>query len=85
VAVWLTADQAKTKEYLPRAQQALQLEHTALTAFDKSTSPMDWKIDTEAEVTVIVTRDRKVTATFGFETVDETLADGVIDALKKSS
>lgn len=83
VGVWLTADVAKTKEYLPRAQQSLQLEHSSLTAYEGATSPDHWNIDTEADATVVVTKGGKVTANFGFETADETLADGVIEALKK--
>lgn len=33
VAVWLTPDVAKSKEYLPKAQQSLKFEHTALVVF----------------------------------------------------
>src|SRR5262249_41280613 len=43
VAVWLTDDADKTKEYLPRAQQSLQFEATALTCYTASKDgPAGW-------------------------------------------
>ena len=37
VAVWLTDDADKTKTYLPRAQQSLKFQNTALTCFSGTT------------------------------------------------
>lgn len=84
VAVWLTDDVTKSKEYLPKAQQSLQLQNTALTVFDgAATGPNDWTIVPEADMTVVVARDGKVTETFGFGSPNETVAKSVLEALKK--
>jgi hypothetical protein len=84
VAVWLTDDVAKSKEYLPKAQQSIKFEHTALTVFDgAATGPNDWTIDPEADTTIVVARDGQVSATFGFVSPNETVAKDVLEALKK--
>ena len=86
VAVWLTEDSGKTKEYLPRAQMSLQFENTALACFtgDKE-GPKDWTINADAHLTAIVAHQGKVAARFGFQSLNETNVPAVIDALKKAS
>jgi hypothetical protein len=84
VAVWLTDDVDKAKEYLPRAQQSLNLEHTVLTVFagDKG-GPQGWSLNLDATATAVVVREGKVVASFGYRSVNETDVRKVLAALKK--
>lgn len=85
VAVWLTDDVDKTKEYLPRAQQSLRLEATALTCYpgDK-TGPAGWNVNGDAHLTAVVAGGEKVAATFGYRSLNETDVPAVVAALKKA-
>jgi hypothetical protein len=85
VAVWLTADVEKTKEYLPRAQQSLQLQATALTCFtgDKA-GPEGWNANADAHLTAVVAHKAKVGAKFGYQSLNETDVPKVVEALKKA-
>lgn len=84
VAVWITDDVAASKDYLPKAQQSMQLQHTSLTVFDGPISgPQDWIVAPEADVTVVVARDGRTVATFGFVSANDTVAKDVLAALKK--
>ena len=82
VAVWLTDDMAKTKQYLPIAQTSLKLTRTALAAFDGRTGPLEWGVNPNADLTVVVADKGKVLAKFGFVSVNDTLVPRVIEALK---
>jgi hypothetical protein len=84
VAVWLTDDTTKTKEYLPKAQQSLQFEATGLSYFpgDKA-GPKDWNVNADARLTVVVANKGKVAAAFGYKSVNETDVAGVVESLKK--
>jgi hypothetical protein len=85
VAVWLTDSPGKTKEYLPVAQQSLQLQATALTCFSgEKAGPGGWGINADAHLTAAVANKQKVTATFGYRCVNETDVPGVRDALQKA-
>jgi hypothetical protein len=85
-AVWLTDDKGKTKEYLPRAQQSLRLERTALLLHpDLNTGPEHWGINSDADLTVVVTANKKVSARFGFVSPNEKVVADVLKALKKAA
>jgi len=86
VAVWLTDDKEMTKQYLPRAQQSLQFQTTALALFpgDKA-GPDGWNVNPEARVTVVVAGPQKVAATFGYDVINETDVRAVRAALKKAA
>jgi hypothetical protein len=85
VAVWLTDDPAKTKAYLPVAQDALQLRATALTYFTgNKEGPKGWGINADAHATAVVTARGKVAAVFGYRSVNETAVPEVRDALHKA-
>jgi hypothetical protein len=84
VAVWLTEDLDKTKEFLPRVQQAVQYEATALTCVKGKDGPREWGINADAHLTVVVANKQKVAATFGYNSINETDVDKVRDALKKA-
>jgi hypothetical protein len=85
VAVWLTENADKTKEYLSQAQQSLNLQATALTCFtgDKA-GPKDWGINADAHLTVIVASKQKVAGKFGYLSVNETDVTAVLEAVKKA-
>jgi hypothetical protein len=85
VVVWLTDNPDKTKEYLPVAQQSLQLQKTTLTCFTgEKAGPKDWNINGDAHLTAVVTTKGKVAATFGYRSINETDAPAVQDAYKKA-
>jgi hypothetical protein len=85
VAVWLTDDQDKTKEFLPRAQQSIQLINTALTCFTgEKAGPKDWGINSDAHVTVVVVNKEKVAETLGYRSINETDVPAVREAMKKA-
>ena len=83
IAVWLTDDVEKTKEYLPRVQQSLNLSQTILAVFpgDKN-GPPGWAINPGAHLTAVVAEDSRVSASFGFRSLNETNVPAVLDKLK---
>jgi hypothetical protein len=85
VAIWLGGDIDKLKELLPRIQQSVQYEATALTLFmgDKN-GPNGWSINGDAHLTAVVTHDGKVAATFGYQSLNETNVPLVREAVEKA-
>jgi hypothetical protein len=81
VAVWLTDDEEKSKEYLPRI--SMYFEMTALTVFKGKDGPKGWDINGDAHLTVVVAHGGKVTARFGYNSVNETDVPAVLKELKK--
>jgi hypothetical protein len=84
IAVWL-GDKAfdKHKEYLPRFQKSMQLEHTSLTAFDgEKSGPGGWGINPDAHLTVVVAHKGKVVKSFAFVSLNETDVPPVLKELK---
>jgi hypothetical protein len=85
VGVWLTDDPAKTKAYLPVAQQSLQFQATSLTCFtEEKAGPKGWNMNADAAATVVVANRHKVAATFGYRSINETDVPAVRDALKEA-
>jgi hypothetical protein len=83
VAIWLTADQEKTKQYLPVAQQSLQFTNIALTQFTgEASGPANWKLHSGAHLTAVVVAKEIVSANFAYRSVNETVVDDVVRALK---
>jgi len=85
VAVWLTENADKTRQYLPLAQQSLQLSRTALTCYvaDKD-GPKDWQLDLAASLTVAVAAKGKIADVREYRSVNETLVPEVREALQKA-
>jgi hypothetical protein len=55
VAVWLTDKADEAKEYLPKVQQSLRLQTTALTVFaGEKAGSADWNINGAAAITIAV-------------------------------
>jgi hypothetical protein len=84
VAVWLTGDADKTKEFLPRVQQSVNYEVTALTVFGDKAGPKGWNVNADAHLTAVVVSKGKVTATFGYQSLNETDVPKVKEALQKA-
>lgn len=85
VTVFLTANEEKTKEHLPKIQMSLQFTVNPLVIFPSATmSPDGWAVNTDAQLTVIVVKESKVTATFGYRSANDTVAPEIIQALKKA-
>jgi hypothetical protein len=84
VAVWVTEEPDKAKESLPRVQQSVQYEATALTVGGDKEGPKGWNVNGDAHLTVVVAARGKVAATFGYRSVNETDVPKVAEALKKA-
>lgn len=83
IAVWLSDDVAQSKEYLPRAQNSLNLAQTTLAVHPGGKGGAgDWGINPDAHITVVVAEGDQVTASFGFVSVNETNATAVVEKLK---
>jgi hypothetical protein len=85
VTVFLTGDEAKTKEHLPRIQTSLQFTANPLVIYPSATmSPEGWSVNTDAQLTALVVNEGKVTASFGYRSANETVAPEILTALKKA-
>jgi hypothetical protein len=85
VAVWLTGDADKTKEFLPKVQQSVRYEATALTLFaGTAEGPKGWNVNADAHLTAVVANKGKVAATFGYQSLNETDVPKVKEALGKA-
>jgi hypothetical protein len=85
VAVWLTDDVTKTKDYLPVAQQSLQFQGTALTCFTgEGAGPKGWGINADAHLTAVVASGGKVAKAWGYQSVNETDVPAVREVLRKA-
>jgi hypothetical protein len=83
VAVWLTNDVAKAKEYLPKAQQSLDFSKTALTVFEGQVAgPDGWNADIAAQLTVVVVRNGEEKARFSYKSTNDADVPEVVKALE---
>ncbi len=83
VAVWITDDADKTREYLPKVQQSMKFEATTLALFaEDKLGPNAWVLNDRAHVTTIVTDGVKVKARFAEQSLNETNVPEVTAALK---
>jgi hypothetical protein len=82
VAVWLTDDADKSKEYLPKIAQYFKA--AALMVFGSAAGPKDWGINADAHLTAVVAHKGKVVKSFGYLSPNETDAPEVVEALKKA-
>jgi hypothetical protein len=83
VAVWLTEKPDDAKEYLPRISQYFAKAPLTVFTGEKS-GPKDWGINSDARATAVVVNKGKVVASFGYQSLNETDARVVRDALKKA-
>jgi len=83
VAVWLTEDVDKSKDYLPKISQ--YFPSAALTVFPgEKAGPKDWAINADAHLTAVVVSGGKIVKSFGYQSLNETDAPAVVEALKKA-
>jgi len=83
VAVFLTGDADKTREFLPKVQSSVSYVTTALTVFDGKDGPKGWDLNADAHLTVVIADKGKVAARFGYNSVNDTDVKGVMTELKK--
>jgi hypothetical protein len=83
VAVWLPADVDESKQYLAKIAQ--YFKKTALAVSDSTAGPKDWGINADAHLTAVVVNKGKVIKSQGFQSINETDAPDLTDALKKSA
>jgi hypothetical protein len=87
VAIWLTEDQDKTKNFFERAKGSLQFANTSISLYPgEKTGPNGWGINLDAHLTMIVLQGTKVVDVAAFQSVNETdvkrISEGM-DKLKK--
>lgn len=78
VAVWLTADEPKTKQYLPVVENAMKTADTTFAVYPDVNGPDGWGINTTAHVTTVLAVKGKPIARFGHISVNETLVREVL-------
>lgn len=82
VAVWLTDDVAKSKDYLPKAFGSLKTERTAWSVFPGAkTGPENLGINPDADITVVVTDGAKAKFSKGYLSINETEVPKVLETL----
>ncbi len=83
VAVWLTDDVDKSKNYVPKVRESLKLAQTAYAVFPgEKSGPDGWAINGDAHLTAVVVEKGKIRASFGYRSVNETDAPAVIKKLE---
>lgn len=82
VAVWLTDDVNKSKDYLPKAFQSLKTTRTAWSVFNgEKTGPNNWGINPDADITVVVCDCTKAKFSKGYLSINETEVPKVFETL----
>ncbi len=83
VAVWLTDEVDKQREYLPKVQQSLKFEATTLALYaEDKLGPNAWAVNDRAFVTTIVSDGVTAKARFSEQSLNETNVPEVVAALK---
>jgi|SRR5262245_34551 len=85
VAVWLTDKSDAVKERVPKINMSLNFANTSLGVFEgEKSGPNNWGINVDAHCTVVVVHKGKVVESIALQSVNETDAAKVVDALKKA-
>jgi hypothetical protein len=84
VAIWMTDDVQKSKDYLPKAQQSLRFDQTVLAVFDgdRNAGPDQWGLNSDAHLTAVLVSGNKVDAAMGYRSLNETDVPDVMKKLK---
>lgn len=83
VAVWLTDDAQKMKDYLPKVSQ--YFKSAALTVFPgEKAGPKDWGINADAHLTAVIANKGKAVKSFGFQSINDTDVPPVAEEVKKA-
>ncbi|HET6422739.1 MAG TPA: hypothetical protein VFG20_03595 [Planctomycetaceae bacterium] len=84
VLVWMTDDVTLGATRTNAIQTSLQLAASQWTVWkDEATSPEGWVISDKAAVSVIVVHKKKVQATFGYDSVNDTVVPTIDAAVAK--
>jgi cytochrome oxidase Cu insertion factor (SCO1/SenC/PrrC family) len=83
VTVFLTEDEKKMKDYLPRVQMSVNYGQLTLNVFGKKDGPQDWNVNSDAHLTVVIADKGKVVARYGYKSVNEAEAPVVLKELGK--
>ena len=83
VTVFLTQDEKKMKEFLPRVQMSVNYGQLTLNVFQGKEGPKDWNINSDAHLTVLLAYKGKVVARYGYNSVNEAEAPAVLRELSK--
>ena len=82
VAVWLTDDVTKSKDYLPKAFESLKTSRTAWSVFaGEKTGPNNLGINPDADITVVVSDGAKAKFSKGYRSINDTEMPKVFEAL----
>jgi Protein of unknown function (DUF1549)/Protein of unknown function (DUF1553) len=81
--VWLTADKAKTEQYLQNAKQSLALTSPIVISLDGLEGPGNYGLNRKVAVTVLMAKGNRVVANFAIVQPNETDAPKVITAIAK--
>lgn len=80
--LWTGGEADKHKDYLPKVQASLKLEKIDI-GFSTNATPEGWGLNSDAAMTVVVVKDKKVAKVFAYRSVNEKDVEAVVDALKK--
>jgi len=84
VAVWLTDDADKSKEFVARIQKSVKYQNTSLAVLGETAGPNGWGINPDAHLTAVVVVGGKVVKSFPYESVNGTDSKAVLESLKKA-
>ena len=85
VAVWVGGELDKNKEYLPKVNQSLKFDRTAMACFEgMAPGPNGWGLNEEAHLTTVVAFKGKVIQSFAYRSTNEKDVPAVLTELKKA-
>lgn len=83
--VYLTDDVPVAKDYLPKPQMSLKLEHTWWTVYEgDQVGPGEWGLHSDADCTVVITTRGKVRFSTGYTSANSTLTDAVLKEFRRA-
>ncbi len=84
VLVWMVDDATIGATRVSAIQGSLQLNASQWTVWkDGATSPDGWAVNDRASVTVVIVDKKKVTATFGYDSINDTVVPMIDAAVAK--
>ncbi len=81
--VWLTDDIGKTDEFLKRAKDSLSFKSAVAISLDGNAGPNGYGLNDQVDVTIVMSKDAKVTANFAFVGPNATSAPKVVAAIRE--
>jgi hypothetical protein len=81
--VWLSADRAKTEEFIRRAEKSLNVK-APVSIYSGLEGPDNYGLNRKVTITIVVANKDKVTASFAIIQPNETDAPKVLEAMAKA-